>query len=53
MRETMIGVTWTDCGLDRPVNVLARRDLTVLSVINSELNMNKHADNALEVLRSR
>lgn len=28
-------------------------DRTVLGVINSEINMNKHADQALEVLRSR
>ena len=28
-------------------------DLTVLAVIASELNMNKHADEALEVLRAR
>ena len=28
-------------------------DRTVLAVINSEVNMNKHADKALEVLRSR
>jgi peroxiredoxin Q/BCP len=29
------------------------KDMTVLSVIASELNMNKHADEALEVLRNR
>ena len=29
------------------------KDLTVLSVIKSEVNMNKHADAALEVLRQR
>lgn len=28
-------------------------DSTVLAVINSEINMNKHADKALEVLRAR
>ena len=28
-------------------------DLTVLAVIKSEINMNKHADQALEVLRGR
>jgi len=28
-------------------------DSTVLAVINSEVNMNKHADKALEVLRAR
>jgi peroxiredoxin Q/BCP len=28
-------------------------DRTVLAVINSEINMNKHADKALEVLRAR
>ena len=28
-------------------------DLTVLSVIKSEVNMNKHADAALAVLRER
>jgi peroxiredoxin Q/BCP len=28
-------------------------DRKVLAVINSEINMNKHADRALEVLRSR
>jgi peroxiredoxin Q/BCP len=28
-------------------------DLTVLAVIKSEINMNKHADEALEVLRGR
>ncbi len=28
-------------------------DRTVLAVINSEVNMNKHADKALEVLRAR
>jgi len=28
-------------------------DRTVLAVINSEINMNKHADKALDVLRSR
>ncbi|MBV9950581.1 MAG: redoxin domain-containing protein, partial [Acidimicrobiia bacterium] len=29
------------------------KDMTVLSVIASEVNMNKHADQALEVLKAR